>query len=69
MSSIFKRNSPPKVFLDTTVLCGALRKDGINRKILRAAQFPHFYRPIIQKYVYLNLSEMLQTDLEKAIVC
>lgn len=33
MSSIFKRNSPPKVFLDTTVLCGALRKDGINRKI------------------------------------
>ncbi|WP_255259757.1 PIN domain-containing protein [Lentibacillus sp. CBA3610] len=49
MSSIFKRNSPPKVFLDTTVLCGALRKDGINRKILRAAQFPHFYRPIISK--------------------
>nr|WP_280688996.1 PIN domain-containing protein [Lentibacillus salicampi] len=35
--------------MDTTVLCGALRKDGINRKILRAAQFPHFYRPIISK--------------------
>lgn len=49
MNSIFKQKSPPKVFLDTTVLCGAIRKNGVNRKILRAAQFPYFYRPVISR--------------------
>ncbi|MBB4073316.1 hypothetical protein GGR02_001078 [Anoxybacillus voinovskiensis] len=40
---------PPKVLIDTTVLCGALRVDGINRKILKAARFPHFFQPVISR--------------------
>ena len=49
MSSTFNPYIPPKVFLDTTVLCGSIRKDGINRKLLKLAQFPHIYEPVISR--------------------
>lgn len=49
MNSIYDSLSRPKVFIDTTVLCGAIRKDGINRKILQAARFPHFFEPVFSK--------------------
>jgi hypothetical protein len=49
MNSIYDVSSPPKVFIDTTVLCGALRTDGVNRKILKAARFPNFYIPVVSK--------------------
>jgi hypothetical protein len=32
MNLIYDAPNPPKIFIDTTVLCGALRTDGINRK-------------------------------------
>jgi ubiquitin-protein ligase len=31
----FYPDNPPKVMIDTTVLCGAIRTDGICRKILQ----------------------------------
>ncbi|MFZ3588889.1 PIN domain-containing protein [Bacillus sp. DJP31] len=49
MNLIYNVPKSPKVFIDTTVLCGALRVDGINRRILRAARFPFLYRPIISR--------------------
>ncbi|MFD1031892.1 PIN domain-containing protein [Metaplanococcus flavidus] len=49
MNSSYNASYPPKVFIDTTVLCGALRQDGINRKILKAARFPHLYVPVVSK--------------------
>lgn len=49
MSLIFNDNHPPKAFLDTTVLCGAIRKNGINRKILQAARFPLLYHPVVSR--------------------
>lgn len=49
MNSIFNTVTPPKVFLDTTVICGAIRKNGVNRKILQSARLPYLYRPVISK--------------------
>lgn len=49
MNSTYDISFPPKVFIDTTVLCGALRQDGINRKILKAARFPNLYIPVVSK--------------------
>ncbi|WP_241654634.1 hypothetical protein [Sporolactobacillus shoreae] len=40
---------PPAVFIDPTVLCGALRVDGVNRKILKAARFPNLFHPVLSK--------------------
>jgi hypothetical protein len=50
MSSIFNTEQhPPRAFLDTTVLCGAIRKDGINRKIIQAARLPGIYQHILSR--------------------
>ncbi|QSB49419.1 MULTISPECIES: PIN domain-containing protein [Bacillaceae] len=49
MNLIYDAPHPPKVFIDTTVLCGALRVDGVNRKILKAARFPHLFRPVVSR--------------------
>ncbi|RNF39615.1 PIN domain-containing protein [Planococcus salinus] len=49
MNSIYDSPAIPKVFIDTTILCGALRTDGINRKILQAARFPNLYQPVFSK--------------------
>lgn len=49
MNLTFNHHYPPKVLLDTTVLCGAIRKDGVNRRILQAARFSEFYRPVISR--------------------
>jgi hypothetical protein len=46
MNLIYDAPRPPKVFIDTTILCGALRVDGVNRKILKAARFPHLFQPV-----------------------
>ncbi|WP_245833047.1 hypothetical protein [Oceanobacillus timonensis] len=54
MNSIFNRDNPPQVFLDITVICGAIRKAGINRKILKAARMADLYHPVLSK-VCLNL--------------
>ncbi|WP_100012405.1 PIN domain-containing protein [Lentibacillus sediminis] len=47
MNLIFDSPRPPVVFIDTTVLCGALRKNGINRKILKAARKPYLFHPVV----------------------
>lgn len=52
MNLIYDAPIPPKVFIDTTVLCGALRVDGVNRNILKVAHFPNLIRPIVSR-VYL----------------
>lgn len=49
MNSIYNSPIRPKVFIDTTILCGALRTNGINRKILQAAIFPHLFQPVFSK--------------------
>ncbi|NNU92497.1 PIN domain-containing protein [Geobacillus sp. NFOSA3] len=49
MNLIYDAPRPPKVFIDTTILCGALRVDGVNRKILKAARFPHLFQPIVSR--------------------
>ncbi|PDM39248.1 MULTISPECIES: PIN domain-containing protein [unclassified Geobacillus] len=49
MNLIYDAPHPPKVFIDTTVLCGALRVDGVNRKILKADRFPHLFRPVVSR--------------------
>lgn len=49
MNSTYDSSPLPKVFIDTTVLCGALRTDGVNRKILKAARFPNLYVPVVSK--------------------
>lgn len=49
MNSIYDSPMRPKVFIDTTILCGALRTDGINRKVLQAARFPHLFQPVFSK--------------------
>jgi len=37
------------VFLDTTVICGAIRKDGVNRKIIQTARLPFLYQPVLSR--------------------
>lgn len=49
MNLIYDLPIRPKVFIDTTILCGALRTYGINRKILQAARFPHLFQPVFSK--------------------
>lgn len=49
MNLIYDSPYPPKVFIDTTVLCGAIRVDGINRKILKAARLPNLFIPIFSR--------------------
>ncbi|QDI90471.1 PIN domain-containing protein [Salicibibacter halophilus] len=49
MNLIYDAPIQPKVFIDTTVLCGALRVDGVNRKILKAARFPHLFQPVLSR--------------------
>lgn len=49
MSLTFNPSDPPKVFLDTTVLCGAIRQNGVNRKLLQLARLPQLYKPVISR--------------------
>ena len=43
------------VFLDTTVLCGALRvPKGVNRKILKLARASVFFKPVLSKVCLLE---------------
>ncbi|MBY0145161.1 PIN domain-containing protein [Neobacillus niacini] len=43
----------PKALLDTTVLCGALLTNGVNRQILYSAQLG-FYQPVISNVCLLE---------------
>lgn len=61
MNSIYDSPMRPKVFIDTTILCGALRTDGINRKVLQAARFPHLFQPVFSK---VCLFEFVRTASE-----
>ncbi|MCO7175414.1 PIN domain-containing protein [Sporolactobacillus kofuensis] len=61
MNLIYDAKVPPKVFIDTTVLCGALRVDGTNRKILKAARYPNFFQPIVSR---VCLFEFMRHALE-----
>lgn len=45
----------PRAFLDTTVLCGALRTDGLNRHLLRLARASVYYKPVISKVCLLEM--------------
>lgn len=49
MNLIFDAPNPPKIFIDTTVLCGAIRSNGVNRALLQAARFPDLYQPVISR--------------------
>jgi hypothetical protein len=49
MNFIYDATRPPKVFIDTTVLCGALRVNGVNRNIIKAARFPGIFQPIVSR--------------------
>jgi len=49
MNLIYDAPHPPKIFIDTTVLCGALRVNGVNRNILKAARFPNLFQPIVSR--------------------
>ncbi|WP_257348179.1 PIN domain-containing protein [Pseudalkalibacillus decolorationis] len=49
MNLIYDFPSPPKIFIDTTVLCGALRVDGVNRNILKAARLPKLFQPVVSR--------------------
>lgn len=49
MNLIYDSPLPPKIFIDTTVLCGALRINGVNRNILKAARFPNLFQPVISR--------------------
>jgi hypothetical protein len=40
---------PPIVLLDTTVLCGAIRTDGVNRQLLKLAASNRDYRPVLSR--------------------
>lgn len=42
-------SSSQRVFLDTTVLCGAIRADGLNRQILRLARASVYFTPVISR--------------------
>jgi len=46
--------SSPLVFFDTTVLCGAIRSDGINRQLLRLAATPTNYRVVLSRVCLLE---------------
>ncbi|WP_404451837.1 PIN domain-containing protein [Virgibacillus necropolis] len=63
MNLIYEAPNPQKVFIDTTVLCGALRVNGANRTILKAARFPKIFQPVISRiclFVFVrNASEGL----------
>lgn len=54
MSLTFNQKNPPTVFIDTTVLCGAIRTNGINRNLLKLARFPHIYIPVLSKVCLLE---------------
>ncbi|WP_404406233.1 PIN domain-containing protein [Jeotgalibacillus malaysiensis] len=46
---------PPKVLIDTTVLCGAIRRPGgVNEKILKLGRTDLLYRPVISKLCLLE---------------
>lgn len=49
MHLIYDAPRPPKVFIDTTVLCGAIRVDGVNRKILQASRLSDLFEPVFSK--------------------
>lgn len=42
-------SSPPRVFIDTTVLCGAIRTNGINRSLFRLARAAVFFTPVLSR--------------------
>ncbi|UOF89524.1 PIN domain-containing protein [Fodinisporobacter ferrooxydans] len=54
----------PKAFLDTTVLCGALRTDGLNRQLLFLARGSMYYQPVISK---VCLFEMYNVALTRGL--
>ena len=69
MNSTYNSSYPPKVFIDTTVLCGALRQDGVNRKILKAARFPNLYVPVVSKVCLFEFVRNAAKGLGKGSSC
>jgi hypothetical protein len=57
--------NPPKVFIDTTLLCAALRggPDSFSRKLLRLAR-AHFYKPIISNVCLFEFYRQASTGLK-----
>ncbi|MFZ3589170.1 PIN domain-containing protein [Bacillus sp. DJP31] len=47
-------NNTPSVMFDTTVLCGALITDGVNRQLLRLASQTVDFHPILSKVCLLE---------------
>ncbi len=62
--NIFNPLPPPKVFIDTTVMCGAFLKPGINRKILELGAATSFFRTVISRAC---LMEFYVTSLSKGL--
>ncbi|SFG61493.1 PIN domain-containing protein [Sporolactobacillus nakayamae] len=67
MNLIYDVKIPPKVFIDTTVLCGAIRVDGINRRILKAARYPNFFVPVFSRVCLFEFMNHALEGLGKGI--
>lgn len=52
----------PKAFIDTTVLCGAIRVNGLNRKLLQLAQSSIFYTPVMSVVCLLEFYQKALSD-------
>lgn len=55
----------PKAFIDTTVLCGAIRKDGVNRNLLKLARSSQFYQPVLSRVCLLEFIRNASNGLGK----
>lgn len=67
MNLIYDAPLPPKVFIDTTVLCGALRVNGVNRSILKAARFPALFHPVVSKVCLFEFVRNASNGLGKSV--
>lgn len=61
-------SSSPLVLFDTTVLCGAIRADGINRQLLRLAATPTNYRVVLSRVCLLEFVKKATHDGISGIV-
>jgi len=66
--SISNNSNPPVVLLDTTVLCGALRIDGLNRQLLKLASDRKLFYPIISRVCLMEFyKKSLHDGISKTI--
>ena len=57
-------STKPRALLDTTVLCGALCTDGVNRQLLRLGWGSLYYQPVLSR---VTLFEMYNVAINKGL--